>query len=491
MSWYMQHLSGDPERRYESMKKTFILTILVVLISFLLYSFKLDVSLFYHPDFARDLFEIFKITQGDLALIGPKLTFGGLYTGPYYFYLFAPIFFLSKANIMAILYFNAFLFAVAIGYFFKKAYEKFSFVQAGLGACVLTLLPLSVIGGRSPSNAYTFIPLLLILLTYVYFHSPQKPLPLLLAGFLFGVIINFHFVNIILMPLFLMLLLPFLKKKKQILYFIGGIAFSFLPLLVFELKHNFIMFTNTFIQKSYLNWMENKNIPNGVVGKKNVIENILFMSGQLRHHIILNPLIPYGLLLVLFKLERPQKKERMLFAGSLLALLIFSMIIRFQFIPHYLVAVGLTLSFSFVVIFLRSRLWPSLIILLFLGILFFPTHMYRPSERRPERFEKAVQFAVQKNLVRKDVPFNVIQITRQNLLATLGFEYRFFFKKYGYSPDSEFAYSTSKDLIVFSELPDYDISRFRSWEAEQFGTQYFQKAKKYRSGETVIYKISK
>jgi len=123
-------------------------------------------------------------------------------------------------------------------------------------------------------------------------------------------------------------------------------------------------------------------------------------------------------------------------------------------------------------------------------LFYFPKTLYQPSWRTPERFEKAVDFVIKNKLV-SPTNFNIIQITKQNLLATIGYEYRYFFRKAGYIADSEFLYSQSKELIVFSEIPYQDISQFDSWEAEQFGKQYFPSAKKYSLPGITIYKIVK
>ncbi len=107
------------------LKKELIISALLGFFVFFLVSFKIEESLIFHSDFARDLFNILKISQGNHTLLGPKLSFGGLYPASYYFYLFVPAFLLSGFNIESIVYFNAFLFAFAISYFFVNALKKY------------------------------------------------------------------------------------------------------------------------------------------------------------------------------------------------------------------------------------------------------------------------------------------------------------------------------------------------------------------------------
>ena len=131
-----------------------------------------------------------------------------------------------------------------------------------------------------------------------------------------------------------------------------------------------------------------------------------------------------------------------------------------------------------------------MVIFIIIELISFPRYLYRPSWRTPDRFEQAVNFVIKNKLVDKS-NFNVIQLTKENLLATIGFEYRYFFQKNGYRPDSEFQYPQSEKLIIFSEVPYDDISRFNSWEVEQFGKKYFSSAIKYLSDGLAIYIITK
>lgn len=472
-------------------KKNLLASSVLALIFLIIYTFRLKEAFFYHPDLARDLHEILKITQGDFVLLGPKLTFGGLYVGPYYFYIFVPFFLITAANIYSVHFFNALLFAIAIGYFTYEVLKRYFLWSGLLAATVLGFSQILLYGAKNPSNAYTFIPLFSILLTFVYFHSPQKKLELAFLGFLAGVIVNFHFLNVILMPVIFFLLLAHLKKKINILYFLLGGAVSFAPLVLFELKNNFIIVTNTFIQKSYLTWTSNKNIPGGLEGKKNVLKNIFFMADQAKLFGFLNPIATYILLPLILRFRSVKKKDWILYGGTLLTLVLFSVIIRFQFIPHYLAGTIFLFTLTLILISLKYRLIVLLLLFLIIELFNFPKAIYQDSWRKPDRFEKAVNLAISKKLINKNNSFNVIQITKENLLATIGFEYRFFLRRSGYIARTEFEYPQSSKLLIFSEVPYNNISAFNSWEAEQFGKQYFMKAKSYRVGETTVYVISK
>lgn len=455
---------------------------------FLVYCFNLTTSFIYHPDFARDIYEILNILQGKLTLIGPRLTFGGLYAGPYYFYLFVPVFFLTKSSITSLLFFNAALFAAALIYFFKKMQETFPTWKTALATSSIALLPVYLNGARYPSNAYTFLPILLVLLTSIYFNFSENKNILFLWGITLGIIVNFHFVNLILVPSIFIIVFYLLKNKRNAFFLIFGFLVTFLPLLFFEARHNFVIFTNTFINKSYLSWLQNKNLPGTITGSQFFLKNLFFMSGQMQP---VNPALVLILSLEYFILKKPEKRSLIFYATSLFGLAFFSYIMRFQFLPYYLAGLTVFLFFTVIVVLLRARLIIFLLFIIFVEILYFPKEFYSRSWRSPEAFQKVVQYVIQKNLVKKNEHFNIIQITERNLKAPAGFEYRFFFKKYGYHIDSEFTYNSSTSLLIFSEPAKTDLSKFDSWEIRQFGKKNFRMVKKYKTDFVTIYKISK
>ncbi len=58
----------------------------VVTIGFgVIYSWRLNESFNVDSDWARDIHDVIKITQGDISLIGPPLS-AGAFAGPYYYY---------------------------------------------------------------------------------------------------------------------------------------------------------------------------------------------------------------------------------------------------------------------------------------------------------------------------------------------------------------------------------------------------------------------
>lgn len=158
-----------------SILKKYFFPVIVFLGLFLLLSYKLFYSFIFHPDFARDIYYILSITQGKLTLIGPKLSFGGIYSGPYYYYLFVPIFYLTHLNLDSLLVFNLFLFLSGAAIFYLIIQKKSNIFFSLIACLVMAFLPFYLVGARDPWNGSTYLPLLLVFLAMIHsFYFSQK-----------------------------------------------------------------------------------------------------------------------------------------------------------------------------------------------------------------------------------------------------------------------------------------------------------------------------
>lgn len=471
--------------------KKYVGLIFIFFLLFSIYSYKLVSSFNFHPDFARDIYDMLTIIQGKLTLIGPKLSFGGIYSGPYYYYLFIPIFYLTKLNIYSLLFFNVALFIFALIFFHINTAKENGVIPAALGTLVIGLLPTYLIAARGPWNGSTYTPFLLIFLTCLYFHDFKgEKFGLFLLGFLAGVIASIHFVTLPVVTFSIIYLFYFIKKKINIVYFLIGIFIAFLPQMFFEVKHNFIMLKNTFFVNSYKTFVDNKNIL-AVSGKKNVLENILFMSGQLSKQIGFNILLLIGLFMVFLK-KIKEKKDKFFIISSFILILLLSAILRYQFSPHYLFPIAIFIIFIAVATLLNTKYTWLLIIILLFEVYSFPKGIYSDSVRKAEKYEKTVRRVIDHKLIQKDENFNLIQISKDyTIYVPIGHEYRFFFRKNSFYPKSEFEYQSSSTLLIFSEIKDFDITTFDSWEVNQFGKQYLKKSQKYKIDDVILYKMIK
>lgn len=475
------------------LSKKLIFAITVTIILFLVYSYRLPQSLLFTSDFGRDIYHSIRIAQGDFVLIGSKMNLGGYFVGPYLYYLLALPLYFSSADINFLLYFHTLLFAASAGFFFYVTSKNFGPLKAFLGTGSIALLPLYILSSRYPSNGYTYLALLLILLTIIFFFAHTKKI-LFWTGFLTGAIFNIHPVSIFATGFLFLYLFFNLKKKSDIFYFTGAFLLTFLPLIIFELRHNLVMTKDTFINQSYRSFTEDGSTPQFWLHKNQILSSFLFLTGKFKNLVLLPPIFYFAVMALAMWRRRERKEIKFDLFLSLSAILSFILLItglRFHFEDHYIFSTLFFVVFATVIVLIRSKLWFLLFIMILLGINSLLNQTYSNSKRSFENIEQAVKYTIDQKLIKKEEAFNLIQITDAYGLIPTGYEYRFFFRKYGLKPRSEYDYQGAKTLLIFSETPYYDIDRFKMWATEEFGRKYFDKREVYNLGKITIYRITK
>ena len=432
------------------------------------------------------MYQTIKIAQGDLVLVGPKMNLGGYWAGPHLYYLLAPALFMGRFEVSGVLYFHTFLFAASLGFFFYNSSKNLGAFKSMIATISLGLIPLFIISSRYPSNGYTYLALFLILFTYVFFFKPQTNKALIIAGLLTGFILNIHPISLLALIFISAYIFHLLKRKKLFLFFLIALFITFIPSIIFEISHGFIMTKDTFINKSYISFTNTLNTPQFRLHENQITSTILFISEKYQKLITFSPFILFALSFFVFK------KNRFLFFSMLLSFILLVSVLRFHFEDHYIFSVAFFIFSGTILLLLRSKLWFFILVIIFFQLQSFPKNIYeKQSIRSYKESESAVKFAIDNNLVSKDIPFNLIHLTDAYGLVPTGFEYRFFFRKYGFYPSSEYDFKNSKDLLIFSETPFYDIDRFKMWATEEFGRQYFTSREKYSIGNIDIYRVSK
>jgi hypothetical protein len=196
------------------------------------------------------VFEIIKIVQGKPTLIGPDLRVG-IFAGPYYYYLFTPILWLTQYNTDFVLYFNAILFAGSLGYVYWKTRRLVPIAIIGLSNFYL-------LSARHPGNGYSYLPFLLVLIAIMYGDQYFGKIKMIFLGLLSGVILNFHPLTIV--PIVISGIMNWKKLTHKLLFWIAS-GLTFLPLLLFELKHNFVIIKGLLISKNYTGFINSATYP--------------------------------------------------------------------------------------------------------------------------------------------------------------------------------------------------------------------------------------
>lgn len=238
---------------------TFLICLAALLLLFVFRFYNLQNAVIFDWDQARDASVVKGIgLDKKLTLIGPRV-FGptGFFLPPYYYYLLLPFYALVNYHPIAIvnfitLYNLVFLLASII--LIKKIDNlKVSFIYILLWF----LSPITYSIDRIAWNPL-LIPLISLFLIYFISLNLKKWFFWLIIGLIIGVGASFHFQFFLFIPI----LVPYLNSKfwqsiKKLFLVIFGLIFSWLPIIIFDFRHNFLNF-NAF--KGMITSYNGKNI---------------------------------------------------------------------------------------------------------------------------------------------------------------------------------------------------------------------------------------
>lgn len=226
--------------------------ILAVLILGVLYRLFIsnDGNFIFNIDNARDMIDVREmVVLGNVRLIGSTTSIDGVFFGPLWYYMSAVPFALSGGNPLGAIIMEIILWAVG-GYFLLVLVEKY-YGKLALFCCSLIWFASNFI---LLGSQYAFNPNPVLFLTPVFIFSLLKYIETekwwysFFSWFLAGAFFHFVVPVGIFMPAVILLALFFIKRNllKKASFWVGLIAFglTFLPQLLFELRHNFFMTKN-------------------------------------------------------------------------------------------------------------------------------------------------------------------------------------------------------------------------------------------------------
>lgn len=476
--------------KLQSLWRPLVVLALLTLPLLFTFCFRVVSSYSYDNDFGRDLVDIFAITEGDLTLLGPKLSFGGLHTGPYYYYLFAPILFLFPGQPEALLYANAVLAWLALALVGTVWYklEKWSLKYVLVAVYWLGLSSYFLYSARGPGNAFSYVGWLVLLIgIYPQIWKRSQLWLWGLYGLGWGIVVNFHLAVLFLaLPLLAILASSQMLKNWKLnwkkwpykLALIGGFFASFAPLVLFELTHNFVMIQNTFVNQSYKAFTENTNLPNSLPTSTNPLANFWLFTAQAGDWLGVSLTAIVILLVILLFLRRKTMSLpiRTLVLSLLTALILAAVVVRSQLAFHYF--------FPFIILAQVTTIWVLakekigfwlLAYAVLVNLWYLPPSAYQPSGRPIAVFRSVVdQVVAGEPLSSYSIAGELLQpfavyVTRETPLAPIGFEYRYFLLTHGLASLPPSAYNQAERLIWFAELPLTDPAGVTSWELDQFG----------------------
>ncbi|MBP9758778.1 glycosyltransferase family 39 protein [Candidatus Dojkabacteria bacterium] len=232
------------------MKKVFnfwnVLVFTILLFALFVRVYRLPDILGFWYDQGRDALVIWDLIHNSkLFLIGPMMGNTGIFRGPWYYYLITPAYYFSNGNPI---YANYFLILISVfGLFLLyKLGEKIGGKRLGLIALVIASFSSYVIGAsRWLSNP---TPTLLTGIGFIYFAIKlfeRKWWALPSTALIIGMGLNFGAATeMFLIPALIFIL--YLKPKlipnlKVIVLSILSFVFTFLPQIIFEIRHKGVM----------------------------------------------------------------------------------------------------------------------------------------------------------------------------------------------------------------------------------------------------------
>lgn len=224
---------------------------LIILASFVLIAIILRFSNiltlnFFTYDQARDaLFVKRMIIDGEFRLLGTQTSLPGMYLPPFYYYTLIPILWLSRLNPVGIDIYSALIGVATVPLIWFVANKIFGKPAGIFSAGLFAVSPLVVELTRRAWNPNTlpFFILIAFYFLYLYYKNHQTKDFLLAFGF-YGYSLSLHFGVWTLMPLFIFSWFFYWFKNRKISGLLGSLGimvFFIIPLLFFELRHQFFL----------------------------------------------------------------------------------------------------------------------------------------------------------------------------------------------------------------------------------------------------------
>lgn len=234
-------------------RNLFILLVLILLLAAFLRFYRISEYMNFLGDEGRDAIIIKNILIGHhFPFIGPPTSVGNIYLGPIYYYMMAISMAIFWLNPVAAAGMNALLGVTVVGLIYCLGKYWFNRGAGLIAAYLYTISPVTIIYSRSSwnPNPAPFFALVAIFSLY-RLHKTGNFLWLALTGFSVGVALQMHYLAAILIPivgiLWLYEILLRIRSKLKMVKLLGGTLLGILsfilvmlPLIIFDLRHNFL-----------------------------------------------------------------------------------------------------------------------------------------------------------------------------------------------------------------------------------------------------------
>ncbi|MFH0943378.1 MAG: glycosyltransferase family 39 protein [Candidatus Beckwithbacteria bacterium] len=485
----------------EKIKRFFHHYWLIILLTFLgavLRLYRIEGTLQFLGDQGRDMIILRNLwVKHDLPFIGPVTSVGNFFLGPLYYYLMAPWVLLANFNPVGPAIATAFIGIITLPILYLITRAMLSPAAAAITCFLYALAAIPIELTRSAWNPN---PMPLAALGIVFgFYQAQKTKKskwLLLSAVSLGIALQLHYMIVFFGPFILWQLILVFKQpalRRSLFYWFSIIVLLMSPLILFELKNNFINVRGLFeylTKNDYAKfnlWQTFKDL----TGRSEQAIGMLLGFGeafsQLRAW--LTRLVWLPAIFLFF--SQPQLGYRTVF------LWLFVTIVSIAFFhgrifPYYL-------AFLFPAVFmlageilskLKGKLWPVAIgfIILFLVYNFPKIYQVLTSQGNLNSVKTTAQF------IKADIDQH--QYSAYNLALLDGtrdypaHSFRYFLEVYGGQPLSQADYPQTQVLYVISPYQQTDVLNNPIWEIQSLQPAELVESWGFETSEN-IYKIER
>lgn len=434
--------------------------------------YRLSVYVTFLGDQGRDAIVLRRIlTFEHLPAIGAPTSVGQVYLGPFYYYFIAPwlaIFnFHPIGPAVGVAFFSSIF--ILVCYFVAK--ELIDKKTALIFTALIAISPSLIDLGR-----YSWNPNLLPVFTLLFFYFFTKATKtsswkyFVLSGAFLSFCIQLHYIALVLgLPIVLVILTLFIKGKsslpknlKNLIAMSISFAFFSLPLLVFDLRHNFLN-TRNLIKL----FTDSSAVGGGKIQEiLTTFQSLNLFSFGVSFPFIVSNILLIVILIVSAMMVRKQKESLYLFIFALLSLVGVSLYSGPKYIhyftivyPFYYFVLAIFLS----KIVVKKMAW-AIIVAVFIVYGYFSVSTMRFFFDSPSNqidHAKAIATLIKSNTIVKN--YQVTGLPDQYSDST----YRYFLEIWGRRPIAKDSLERAKELFVVCEKgckiigdPQWDIAYF-------------------------------
>ncbi len=239
--------------KLKDQKILFIALILVLALATFLRFYRLSEYMTFLGDEGRDAIIVKNmLINHHFPLIGPPTSVGNIYLGPLYYYMMALSMLIFPLSPVAAAGMNALIGVLSVGFIYYLGKVWFGRIGGLIASYLYAISPVNIIYSHSswnPNPAPLFA--LLGIFGFLRVHKTGNFLWLILTGFAFAAASQMHYLSLILLPIGAILWIweVSFRKSRNLMFnnlskgtVLGIVTFLLvmLPLVLFDLKHNFL-----------------------------------------------------------------------------------------------------------------------------------------------------------------------------------------------------------------------------------------------------------